>query len=251
MSCAPEPCAALVSQPFATISACAESAMVSASMPCSRRRGDEAPLPDPARRERPSEDVGARICDSTGACADDSADACTAIPGCARRAQAGTNLVPMTVRSSARPSTSSRSTPGAVGVQLESDARAARPHEVDPLIRLVLDLAFEHVGEERDRGRELGGAEHDPAQACGRALGRCRIVPPARVHVGTVRRDVREQCGPRLGMAVRLRELHDRAVRLGRHEKRLLPLGVGPVDVHGMEARGLRRVRARRRGSPP
>ena len=38
-------------------------------------------------------------------------------------------------------------------------------------------------------------------------------------------------------MAVRLRELHDGAVRLARHQERLLPLGVGDVDVHGLEAR--------------
>ena len=80
-------------------------------------------------------------------------------------------------------------------------------------------------------------AEHDPPEAGGRLLGRSGIRPPARLLVGPVLGDVCEQLRPTLGVAVRLRELHDGAVRLGRHEERFFPLRIGDVDVHRVETR--------------
>ena len=56
------------------------------------------------------------------------------------------------------------------------------------------------------------------------------------MHVGPVLGDVLEQAGAGLGIAVRLRELHDGAVRLARHQERLFPLRIGEVDVHGVKA---------------
>ena len=79
--------------------------------------------------------------------------------------------------------------------------------------------------------------EHDAAQDRGRSRGRAGIDPPARVHVRAVLGDVREQLGARLRMSVRLRELHDGAVRLAGHEERFFPLRIAHVDVHRMEAR--------------
>ena len=49
--------------------------------------------------------------------------------------------------------------------------------------------------------------------------------------------DVVEELRARLGMSVRLRELHDRAVRFARHQERFFPLRIRHVDVHRMEAR--------------
>ena len=50
--------------------------------------------------------------------------------------------------------------------------------------------------------------------------------------------DVREHLGAGLGIAVRLRELHHRAVGLARHQERLLPFRIAQVDVHGIKEAG-------------
>ena len=48
-------------------------------------------------------------------------------------------------------------------------------------------------------------------------------------------RDVGEELGASLGMAVRFCELHHRAVRFAWHEKRFFPLRIPEIDLHGMK----------------
>ena len=130
--------------------------------------------------------------------------------------QIGTKRVPITVCSASRPSTSSRSTPGRrVGPVLEPDARAARPHEIDPPGRLALDDTLQHVPPKNATASASTGVRSTTRRSrAGGPGGRRGIGPPARMHVGTVRRDVVEHLGAPVGMAVRLGELHDGAVRL-------------------------------------
>ena len=137
----------------------------------------------------------------------------------------------------ARPITSSRSTPGRASAFDSSRTRAPRGHTRSA--RVASRVRRRPAGLPR-RSRARTGATACAARpgasvpVAGRRLG---IDPPARLRVRAVRRDVVEQLGARLRVTVRLRELHDGAVRFARHQERFLPLRIGHVDVHGMEAR--------------
>ncbi len=54
--------------------------------------------------------------------------------------------------------------------------------------------------------------------------------------MGPCARDLCEERGAGLGVAVGLRELHHRPVRFARHEERFHPLRIGPVDVHRVKS---------------
>ena len=166
--------------------------------------------------------------------------------------QAGTNRVPMTVTSCARPSTSSRSTPG--GASGATRARSARPRGHTRSTRrsdsrstspssmpAKNSTAVGRIGVRNTTRRRRAGA---PSAGDGSVHQRgCSLGPCAATCASSPAR--------RLGMAVRLRELHDGAVRLGRHQERFLPRRVGEVDVHRVEARRRAPARAPRRGRPP
>ena len=123
--------------------------------------------------------------------------------------------------------TSSRSTPGgAVGIRLEADAGAARPHEIG---RRSASRAS--TSPCRTPAKKLSAAGSDGVRNTTRRnvpwpVGAAGSPHQRGLRVRSVLGDVVEELLARLGMAVRLRELHDGAVRFARHEERFFPLGI-------------------------